>query len=426
MRSLAGASFERTLRICLITEIFHPEDQGGQGRQAFDLARGILARDVSVTVVTRRSFKDTPRRETLDGIAVERLPPGGMLKGKGWAAAMPTTWFLLGLFAHLLSTRRHYDLLLVHAVKGILVPALLVSWLCGKPCIIRIDALADVEQDLTPESLAKMGWSDRNLMVRMWSRLRTALLQRADAVVAISSEIAAALAKRMGSSRRVVHIPNGIDLKHWSSSSGSKEELRRRLGLPQGVLITYTGRLSRAKGLVMLLEAWEQLAPRYPDTQLVLIGSGDRSFDGCEAQLQDQARRGGIESRVTFTGQVDEVREYLCASDLFVLCSDSEGFALSLIEAMAVGLPCISTTVGVAPDVLRHRLSGWLIPVRDAQALHAVLAEALDDPASWPAMGAAAQRAVTARFDLQEVAARYVKLFESLLPQNSAARVQGG
>ena len=70
-------------RICLVTEIFHPEDQGGQGRQAFALARSMSAQGAVVSVATRRNFATSTAREVIDGIRISRLAPTGLLKGKG-------------------------------------------------------------------------------------------------------------------------------------------------------------------------------------------------------------------------------------------------------------------------------------------------------------------------------------------------------
>ena len=404
-----------TLRICLLTEIFHPEDQGGQGQQAFELARRIRNRGIDVIVATRRNFAASAPRDTIDGIEVTRLDPTGLLKGAGWAAVLPTFAFLGRLLVYLVRSRRRYDLVLVQGAKGILIPAIFASRMLGKSCVVKVDAVAELEEDLTPESLQRMGLSQRSLAVRMWAGFRDWLLRRADAAIAISAELAAALARHCGPAARVERIPNGIDLQLWAGASVDKRELRRRLRLPDGVLLTCTGRLSRNKGLLPLLQVWQQVAPRYPHAHLILVGSGDRSFDGCESELREYADRNGLAARVTFTGQVDNVADYLRASDLFVLSSRSEGFGLSLAEAMAVGLPCISTAVGIAPELMPTRASGWLVAVDDVQALRAAIEEALESPASWPAIGAAARRAVMSQFDLDEVTTRYVELFRRLV-----------
>lgn len=407
-----------TSRICLVTEIFHPEDQGGQGRQAFALARRVSALGAAVTVVTRRNFVASVASEVIDGIEIKRLAPTGLLKGKGWRAIPPTLWFLALLLLHLVRRRQSYDVILVQGVKAVLIPTLLAASLLDKRCIVKVDAVAELEQELTPESLARMKLREGASIVRVWARLRDALLRKADATVAISAEIESALRRRVGSAARVVRIPNGIEFRE-GSAAGDRAQLRRRLGLPEGLLVIYTGRLSRAKGLPMLLEVWTQIAGEYPDAHLVLVGSGDRSFDGCEQELREQVRAAQLDSRVTFTGQVENVDDYLHASDLFVLCSESEGFGLSLVEAMVAGLPCISTRVGVVPEVIRHGQEGWLLPVRDPSALGAALRDALSRRATLPAIGAAARRAVARQFDIDEVARRYVDVCDEIRQTSS-------
>jgi glycosyltransferase involved in cell wall biosynthesis len=412
----AGVTAIATFRVCLITEIFHPEDQGGQGQHAFELAARLRARGVDVTVLTRRVFEATPRGEsTGQGIRVVRLEPPGLLKGRGWHAVWPSLRFLSGVFFALVRGRASFDVFLVHGVKGILLPTVLAARLFGKRCVIKIDALEELENGVARESIERMGLAANSFVLRTWTRLRDALLRRADAVIAISSELADALRARGLTPTQVRRIPNGIDLRRWLDDRPGKAALRQRLSLPDQTLVTYAGRLSRAKGLVMLVKVWQRVAASYPHVHLLLIGSGDRSFDGCESELRALVQQAGLERRVTFVGHVDTVPDYLRASDLFVVCSESEGFGLSLIEAMAVGLPCISTAVGAAPEVIRHRESGWLIPVNDAHALHRALEDALHSHAQWPVLGAEGRRAVVERFDLDEVVERYLALFQTLV-----------
>ena len=228
-----------TSRVCLVTEIFHPEDQGGQGRQAFALARRLRAHGAVVSVATRRNFVESTASEVLEGIRIERLPPTGLLKGKGWRAVPPTLWFLATLFVHLMRRRGSYDVILVQGVKAVLLPTLLAAWLLDKRCIVKVDAVAELEQELTPESLAQMKLREGSTIVRLWARLRDALLRRTHATVAISSEIEAALKRRLGDHARVVRIPNGLEFD--DAAPCDRRELRRRLLLPDGLLAIYTG-----------------------------------------------------------------------------------------------------------------------------------------------------------------------------------------
>jgi glycosyltransferase involved in cell wall biosynthesis/O-antigen/teichoic acid export membrane protein len=374
------------------------------------------ARGAAVSVATRRHFAASGAGEVTDGIRISRLPPTGLLKGKGWRAIPPTLLFLTLLLLHLFRQRNSCDVILVQGVKAVLIPTLFASWLLRKRCIVKVDAVAELEQALTPESLAQMKLGKGAAIVRLWAHLRDALLRRAHATVAISAEIEAALVRRVGSATRVVRIPNGLELRDRCVGEGERSQLRRRLGLPDGLLAIYTGRLSRAKGLPMLLKVWSRIAREHADAHLVLVGSGDSSFDGCEQELRDYVSSAHLDGRVTFAGHVENVHEYLQACDLFVSCSESEGFGLSLVEAMAAGLPCVSTLVGVAPEVIGNRYNGWLVPVRDPAAVSAALRDAIDCRDALPAIGAAARRAVASRFDMHEVARRYLDLCREISP----------
>jgi PAS domain S-box-containing protein len=238
-------------------------------------------------------------------------------------------------------------------------------------------------------------------------------------VVAISSEIEAELRRRFGSALTIARVPNGVAL-NTAALTRNKAELRRELALPDGDIVVYTGRLSRAKGLMTLIEAWQQLAARNRQAHLVLVGGGDRSFDNCEAQLRSYVASKGLQSRVTFVGHVADVSPYLAASDLFVQCSESEGFGVSLVEAMAAGLPSISTPVGVAPEVIANDRNGWLIPIGNVQALAATIEQALAARERWSELSMQARAAVQSKFEFETVAVRYLELFRQLLTGRSA------
>lgn len=405
-------------RVCIVSEIFHPEDQGGQGRQAFELARHLIRQGVAVRAVTRRNFHGSNAHEVIDGIDITRLPPTGLLKGRGWAAIPRTLYFLTGLFWHLVRHRGAYDVLFVQGVKGVLIPTFVATAVCRKRYVIKIDALAELQHALTPESLERMGLKGTSLLTRLWARARDMLLGRAAAVVAISSEIEAELRRRFGTALTIARVPNGVAL-NTTALTRNKAELRRELALPDGDIVVYTGRLSRAKGLMTLIEAWAQLAARNRRAHLVLVGGGDRSFDNCEAQLRSRVAAAGLEHRVTFVGHVADVTPYLAASDLFVQCSESEGFGVSLIEAMAAGLPSISTPVGVAPEVIVNDRNGWSIPIGNVPAVAATIEQALAARERWSELSTQARAAVQSKFEFETVAVRYLELFKQLLTERS-------
>ena len=111
--------------------------------------------------------------------------------------------------------------------------------------------------------------------------------------------------------------------------------MRGRLGFPAGrTIVLYVGRLSRAKGVMMLIEAWPDLIVKHPDAYLVMVGSGSDSWDDCEGEIVEYVREHALEAHIAMVGHSNSVHEYLQGADLFVTPSDYEGFSLTLVEAL--------------------------------------------------------------------------------------------
>jgi glycosyltransferase involved in cell wall biosynthesis len=246
--------------------------------------------------------------------------------------------------------------------------------------------------------------------------LRNTLMRDADAWVAISQEIRRELLAAGVSEQKAVYIPHAVDTARFAPADPAEvPRLRDRLGLPrERILIVYTGRLLRGKGLDVLLAAFARLAARQPLAHLVLVGSGAGQALSVEEQLQEQARAAGLAERVTFTGRVENVQEYLQAADVFAFPSLFEALGLSLVEAAACGLPCVGSRTGGIVDIIEHGRSGFLCPPGDADALAAALEPLLADAAQREAFARRGLAIVRARFDLEDSIARYRALLLSV------------
>jgi glycosyltransferase involved in cell wall biosynthesis len=240
-------------------------------------------------------------------------------------------------------------------------------------------------------------------------------MRKADAVIAISLEIRTALLSRGVSATRIHDIPNAVDLKKFRPIS-AEEKLRlcAKLQLPRDkTLVIYAGRLSRAKGLPMLIEAWPTMIERHPELCLLVVGSGRISFDNCEDYVKEFARAHHLENHVRFFDETSSVHEYLQAADLFIFPTEYEGFSLALVEALGCGLPVAVTAVGAAPDLIQEGQNGFLFPPQDSAAMVTAVEAALTARQRWPEIGAAARASVT-RFDLAVVADQYLALCREL------------
>ncbi len=397
-------------RIYYLTEEFYPPQIGGVELMVSNLSHGLAARGIPTEVITRQPDPPVTPEETLGKVRVRRIRPGGQLKGIGWRALPAVLAYLCRLVFILLSEARRYDLVIISGLKIIPLAAVPVCGLLGKRVILRVESTFELAEPLSAESLRSMGFAGR-LIQRMLGRIQRYVLGRADPVVAISREVEGMLAGLGVAPGHIVRIPNGIDLQRFRPAGAQeRQELRSRLGIPQAAtVVLFAGRLSRAKGIVRLVEGWPLIIARHPALHLVIVGSGAGSFDDCEAELANLIRLRGIEAHVTMTGATDHVEDYLRAADLFVFPSLYEGFGLGIIEALACGLIVTVTPVGVAGELIQHGVNGFLFRPDDSSEIVGAVEAAMSAREGWPAMRERA-RAAVAPYDLEAIVAQYAKL----------------
>lgn len=141
--------------------------------------------------------------------------------------------------------------------------------------------------------------------------------------------------------------------------------------------IVSVGRIDDNKNHAMLIKAFARIADEFPQSGLLICGEGERRKD-----LIDLCKQLGVSNRVSLPGSVSNVAEKIAQSSVFALCSDSEGMPNALIEAMCLGIPCISTDCpcGGPGELIKDGENGFLIPVRDEDALTDRLRTLLGDP----------------------------------------------
>ena len=168
------------------------------------------------------------------------------------------------------------------------------------------------------------------------------------------------------------------------------------------------GRLVPAKGHAILIDAFAAIADRLPSAELVIFGYGQ-----LDAELAAQIERSGLRDRVRLAGRTADPAAALQSLDVFVLSSVTEGLPLVILEAMAAGLPVVSTDIGGIPEIVSSE-SAWLCPPNDPAALASALlaAAACGDLA---ARGERAREIARARYGVEAMAASYEQLYRRLL-----------
>lgn len=204
--------------------------------------------------------------------------------------------------------------------------------------------------------------------------------------IALSEPYAATLrASPDGRHRQIAVAPNGL--------LEDPQPVQRRLR--DGPLVVGTaGRLSEAKGIHTLIEAVAAIVRQGGAIDLRLAGPGSEQFEALSNEL-------GVADHVTFLGWTDDIDGFLDDLDVFCLPSRKEAFGLVLIEAMARGLPVISTDTHGARGIVRSGKTGWLVPIDDVDALASAMRLADADRQALIDMGGAAYDDVCARFTPQ-------------------------
>src|SRR5262249_46858495 len=174
-------------------------------------------------------------------------------------------------------------------------------------------------EPLSAESRHSMGLAGR-LAHALLARTQRYVLRRADPVVAISREVEQMLASRGVDPARIARIPNGIHLGRFRPASAEeKAQLRTQLSIPQeATVVLFVGRLSKAKGILRLVELWPRIIARHPMLQLLIVGSGGGSFDDCELELARLIREQHMAGHARMSGPTDRVQDYLRAADVFI------------------------------------------------------------------------------------------------------------
>ena len=230
--------------------------------------------------------------------------------------------------------------------------------------------------------------------------------------ISVAHEVARSLKRKYGVQKSQV-IPNCIPVARYRRSCLDREEWRRQEGIgPDEVVFTCVALLRPQKNHARLLRAFAAGPGRDSKAKLLLVGSGP-----LERQIRQAVSEHKLEDRVRLLGMRKDVPEILAGSDVFVLSSDYEGNPLAVMEAMAAGLPIVSTSVGGVPELVTHGENGILIHASDEGGFQEAMDLLLAEPTIRKKMGIAAGRSAEEKFDLRLMIRAYEDLYASLVPQ---------
>lgn len=230
-----------------------------------------------------------------------------------------------------------------------------------------------------------------------------------DKIVTVSDSIRQALIKDYDCpAQKTLTIWNGVDVKNFSPFNNASAGLRARLGIDASeCVLLAVARLTPHKRIEMIFDAMQALRNDGCAVRFLIAGSGPQ-----EHALRRQCTQMGLDDAIVFLGQQSDVRPCYEAADVFVLSSESEGFPLSLAEAMTSGLPSIAMAVGGPAEMISSGEDGWL--VNSPEELTAAIKYALNHPEERRRVGSRAQQKAVQQFSIETCTGKITELFLSM------------
>ena len=251
-------------------------------------------------------------------------------------------------------------------------------------------------------SEARPSWKRR--LVNPW-------LSRFDgSIVAVSHELRDYMIDARFPAGRVDVVHNGVEPAAVASGA-DRRRARQQLQLDDRAFVVATvARLDPVKDLMTLLEAFAIVRRRVPSAQLLVIGDGPE-----RDRLAARAAQSDLAGSVHMTGYRPDVRALLPAADVYASSSISEGVSITILEAMAAGIPVVATAVGGTPEVFPEGAGGILVPCRDPERLAAAVASLALDQQQRAAMAAAGRRRLESSFTIDRMVGDYARIYRGLV-----------
>jgi L-malate glycosyltransferase len=247
---------------------------------------------------------------------------------------------------------------------------------------------------------------------KKWELIGSLLLKFIDAIVGVSDAVSGALRKKYSIRSNKSHtIQNGIDLPAFELNS-QKDSMKPGLGIKENEkVIGIVANLKKVKNHLLLLNAFLEVAHECDNVKLAIIGRGfDDDPDNTEFQITSFIKEHNLKEKVLMLGYRSDIPKLLAILDIFCLCSSMEGLPISIIEAMASGLPVVGTKVDGIVDVIQNGENGFLIPLNDVKGLKDILITLLNDSALRRSIGQKAKQH-SMHYSLSNCVNKYETLF---------------
>ncbi len=230
-------------------------------------------------------------------------------------------------------------------------------------------------------------------------------------IICVSEAVKKVVMQREGVEEpQIAVINNGVDFRQ--DPTGMEGGTRRELGFKdEDLVVGMVANYNRSvKGVSNFLDAIPAIISAVPSVKFLFIGGGSE-----EHALREKTKVLGIEPHVVFAGFKKDIHRYYEIMDISILTSFSEGLSLTLLESMSYGIPVVATQVGGNPEVVEEGKTGYLVPVKDNRILVDRIVRLLQDRNLRLLMGNEGRLRIERKFQLRDVANRYLEIYKGLM-----------
>lgn len=386
------------MKILMIIRSFYPII-GGAEKQCLKLSKELVKHGEDVTVLTRK-LRTTKKNDTFEGIKIKRLSSldyfTSFLDSTPRIASqnflinrifsfvcwtVPKYYFILNLFIYLIFNIRHYDIIHVHEAHWIAAIVILPAKLFNRKVIVKESSSYDY------------------MTLKMQNRFFFSLTKKADIFIAISKQIQIDLIKEGIEQKKIRYIPNGVELSKeiWNNINSKK--------------VLFVGNLNQQphKGIDILIKAWSIVIKKFPDYELLIIGGGN------DSKINKLINELNLKNTVKFLGKKENINYYYLNSLIFILPSRSEGLSNALLEAMAVGMPCIVTNISGNKDIIYDKINGLMVEPNDPLELSNAILSIINKPELLKLYGMNAYKLIKEKYSIDSIANKYIDLYSKLV-----------
>lgn len=252
-----------------------------------------------------------------------------------------------------------------------------------------------------------------SLKLKIYRKLDLWSLKKADKVFTVSRSLLNLLKQAKVPEKKLEYLPNGIDADYFNPEiveSHIKEEMNLE---PETALIGFVGRLSAQKNIPLLLRAIQGLIVQGKKLRLLIVGEGP-----LKNQVQHLIQEMELENWVHLLGFVEDLREVYKSLDMLVLSSNNEGMPNSILEAMAMNVPVVSTAVSGIEELIENEKEGLIVPCGNSDALTEAMLKLINDPDLRQRMALAGREKVKDKFAFQNRVHRLEEVYKELNERN--------